>query len=373
VDLEVVSLVHDQEEASHADRVRELGAQVTVCEVPRWSNRLKALPRLTGSRPLTHLLLDAPGIPSAVQTLTKERPPDVVLAYCSSMTRFAMIPPLASFPLVIDLLDVDSAKWATLATASTGPMRWIYRREAHHLADFERVAAMRAHRTVVVNQREADLLTALAPEAPVSIIPNGVDVAGLKPPASPHDAADLVFCGVMNYGPNVDGVCWFAREIWPLIRARRPDARFSIVGSDPVAKIRQLAASEPGIHVTGTVPDVRSYLWSAAVSVVPLRIARGVQNKVLEGIAAGLPSVITSQVFAGLPAEVHPACRVADTAADFAEQTLSLLALSSRERRAVSAHADLRSLSWERQLEPLYQILLNAAQSRHQAPMHPSS
>jgi polysaccharide biosynthesis protein PslH len=367
VDLEVMSLVHDEQEANQADRVRALGATVSVFDVPHWKNRLKALPRLPSSRPLTHVLLDAPELPPALGSLVAQRRPDVVLAYCSGMARFALAPPLDTVPLVIDLVDVDSAKWGALSTKHSWPRRWIYQREARLLSRFERAAAMHARHTVVVNRREADLLVSLAPRASVGILPNGVDVGGLTPSSPPTEAPRLVFCGVMNYAPNVEAVCWFARDIWPLVRARRPDARLFVVGSDPANRIRNLSVPESGIEVTGTVPDVRDYLWSGAVSIVPLKTARGVQNKVLEAVAAGLPAVITTEVLEGLPFGVRPACRIADTAATFADATLSLLQLSGQERRAVAASADLSALSWDHQLEPLHGILTKAAGHEGQA------
>ena len=175
----------------------------------------------------------------------------------------------------------------------------------------------------------------------------------------------MIFCGVMNYGPNVEAVVWFSREVWPIIRARRPDARFFIVGSDPTAAVRRLASARVGIEVTGTVAEIQSHLWSAAISVAPLKIARGVQNKVLEALAAGLPVVATPQVIEGLPTEALAACRVADAPGEFAEQTLSLLALSGQERRALAAQADLCGLNWEHQLAPLREILAKAASQGH--------
>ena len=168
----------------------------------------------------------------------------------------------------------------------------------------------------------------------------------------------------MNYSPNIDGVLWFARDVWPLVRARRPDARFFIVGSDPVASVRRLGGLDSGIEVTDTVPDVRRYLWNAAVSVAPLKTARGIQNKVLEAVACGLPTVATSQVLEGLPDQVRSACRSADLPGDFAEQTLALLAMSGSARRAIAESADLSGLSWQSQLAPLYDILANAAATR---------
>ncbi len=355
VELEVVSLAHDAEEAAQIDLVTQLGARVSVFRASPWMNRVKALPQLGGPRPLTHMLLDAPGLDNALRSVVADRRPDVVLAYCSGMARFALAAPLDGIPLVIDLVDVDSAKWSALAQRSRWPLSWIYARAA--CATFEQAAALRAQETVVVNEREAALLRAMAPTARVGIVPNGVDLINLRPPAPPTNAPTVVFCGVMDYAPNVEGVLWFARHIWPLIRKTRPDAQFSIVGSNPVDSVRQLHGSESGITVTGAVPDVRPYLWDGGVSIAPLKMARGIQNKVLEALAAGLPSVVTSQVLEGLPADVRPGCSVADTADDFSARTLELLALSGEDRRRRAGQASLSGLSWEEQLAPLLPIL----------------
>jgi sugar transferase (PEP-CTERM/EpsH1 system associated) len=365
LDLELVSLVHDADEHAQAEGMRDLGIQVTTLRVPRLRNHASAVAALAGTRPLTHVLLDATGLVPALTRIVRERPPDVVLAYCSGMARLALEPPLAAFPLVLDLVDVDSEKWRALAAKASWPTRSIYKREARHLARFERRAALRAHATLVVNEREGQVLRQLAPEATIRVIPNGVDLAGLQPPSPPTADPRVVFCGVMNYGPNVDGVLWFVREVWPMVLARRPDARFSIVGSDPTPAIRRLESADHGVEVTGAVAEVQSRLWDAAVSVAPLRTARGLQNKVLEALAAGLPTVVTAQVFDGLPPEARAGCRVADAPERFAEHVLSFLALSGPDRRATAATADLTMLGWDRQLSPLYDILVAAAGRHH--------
>lgn len=364
VELTVVSLTGDRQESAHADQLRQLGVEVLTFEVPRWMNRIKATTQLTTARPLTHLLLDAPGIGSALQSLIVARPPDVVLAYCSGMARFAMESPLDRFPFVVDLVDVDSAKWAALAGIAEWPRRWLYRREARLLSHFERDSAMRASCTLVVNDREAQLLREIAPDTVIRVLPVGVDLTALAPPSPPAADATIVFCGVMNYPPNIQAVVWFTEQVWPRIRLRRPDARFAIVGSDPAMEIRRLADLPAGVIVTGSVPDVRQYLWNAAVSIAPLKIARGVQTKVLEAVAAGLPAVVTSQVRDGLPAEIWPACRVADSAEDFASEILSLLNLTGDARRALARQAALEPLSWETRLGPLTEILSRAAERR---------
>ena len=368
VELELLSLVHDRNELAHADDLRRLGTRVSTFRIPHVSNYAKALVRLAGRRPLTHMLLDAPGLVASVTRLVRERRPDVVLAYCSGMARFALHTPLSSIPLVLDLVDVDSEKWSALAASAPWPMRWLYRREARCLARFEQKAAVTAKATLVVSERESRTLLRLAPGASVHVVPPGIDLADVQPRCAPTEQPLVVFCGVMNHVPNVEAVRWFAHEIWPLVRASRPDARFVIVGSDPTAAVRRLASMPRGIEVTGTVSDVRSYLWNAAVSVAPLRIAPGVQTKVLEAVAAGLPTVVTSHVFGGLPHAIRAACSLADSASAFAQQTLSLLALSGARRRAVAAQADFSQMTIETQLAPLHTILAAAAnQDRHRA------
>jgi glycosyltransferase involved in cell wall biosynthesis len=164
----------------------------------------------------------------------------------------------------------------------------------------------------------------------------------------------------MNYTPNVDGALWFCQNVWPAVRRLRPDAELLVVGSDPVPAIRRLHAPGSGIEVTGTVDDVRPSLWRSAVAIAPLLTARGIQNKVLEAVGAGLPAVVSAQVFEGLPTAVRPACRVGVSAEAFAEEILALLSLSPGERRQIAASAEMAELTWESQLRPLHKLLIDS-------------
>lgn len=363
VNLRIASLVHSDQEEAEAERMRADGLHVDTRRVPRLKNYLRAGVSLLGEQPLTHVLLHADGFQRLLAENAHDRPPDVVLAFCSGMARFALQPPLDRFPLVIDLVDVDSAKWAELAGRSRWPMRWIYRREATHLSAFERQSVARAVSTLIVNEREAETLKTIAPGAAIAVVPNGIDLRRFTPSTPPAAAARVVFCGVMNYAPNIEGVLWFAREVWPRIRAVRSDAVFSVVGADPSPAIRELAANGSGIEVTGTVARVETHLWSAAVSVAPLRIARGLQNKVLEALAAGLPTVVTRQVAEGLPMDAMHGCVVADLPAAFADATLALLGADAATRRNIAQRAKLDHLTWTHQLASLLGILEHAART----------
>jgi len=359
-DVDLVSLVHDAEEMRHVGDLGSL-ARVTPVRVRRVRNMALGGLAFAGRRPLTHALLDSPDIGSVLRDALEQRHPDVVLAYCSGMVRFAMEAPLAGLPYVLDLVDVDSEKWAALARTSAWPRRLVYRREATTLGAFERAAVSDAFATLVVNERERDALLALAPRCRVHVVPNGIDVAAFAPLDSPAPSANVVFCGVMDYEPNVAAASWLAREVWPLVLTQRADARLKLVGSSPARAVHSLAAADSSVEVTGTVAAVQPYLWNAAVSVAPLQVARGIQNKVLEALAAGVPAVVSTAVFDGLPLEARAGCAVANTAHEVAGAVLELLSLDPGARRARATQADLSRLSWDSRLAGVRTILEAAA------------
>jgi glycosyltransferase involved in cell wall biosynthesis len=196
------------------------------------------------------------------------------------------------------------------------------------------------------------LLTSSAATGHVHAMMNGVDTRHFEPAHTPHtEPREIVFTGAMDYFPNIDGAQWFADEVWPRLRGTA-DCRFTIVGSRPAKSVRALALRD-GIEVTGTVPDVRPYLHRAAVAVVPLRIARGVQNKLLEAMAAGVAVVATPPAVAAFDDVKALPVRVASTAAEFAQVTAELLAddktrtsLGRAAREYVERHHD-----WEPMLD----------------------
>ncbi|HET9372826.1 MAG TPA: TIGR03087 family PEP-CTERM/XrtA system glycosyltransferase, partial [Vicinamibacterales bacterium] len=357
--VSLFALSHDAGEAARLGDVPGTVAAETVV-IPKLGKYLRGLAQLPGSRPLTHALLDAPGARAAIQSLVDAHPPDVVLAYCSGMARFALEPPLTRVPYVLDMVDVDSHKWRGMSTKTALPMSWVYQREARTLSAFEKIASERACAVLVVNDRERDAVTAIAPGADVHVIPVGIDLPAYQPPAPPAPSDTVVFCGMMDYPPNVEAAIWFARDIWPLVRRDYAAARFTIVGANPPARVRALA-SDPSIVVTGRVDQVQPYLWSAALSVAPVRLARGLQNKVMEALAAGLPTVVTTAVHEGLPAGIDRGCLVADDEAAFAAAVVGLLRLSPEDRRALADASDVRRFDWPVQLLPVRSILEHAA------------
>jgi sugar transferase (PEP-CTERM/EpsH1 system associated) len=358
--VHVVSLVHDREEEAQAGTLRAIGVEVTTAYVPRVRNLALGALKLATATPLTHLLLDSPAMRPALERALAGWRPDAVLAYCSGVAPMTLEPPLAGIPFVLDMVDVDSAKWNAFAAAARFPKSWVFRREARCLAAFEARALQAAFASTVVNERERDTLLKISPGAAVHIAPNGVDVEALAAPHAPAAEERVVFTAVFDYAPNADGAVWFAREVWPRVRKARPAAQLTLAGSSPTAAVRRLA-EDPSIEVTGRVDDMRPYLWRSAIAVAPIFQSRGVQNKVLEAAAAGLPSVVTQTVGDGLPEQVLPACRIADTADAFAAAVIELLSLTPTARRREAARASLSSLGWPARLAPLVALLERAA------------
>jgi sugar transferase (PEP-CTERM/EpsH1 system associated) len=265
---------------------------------------------------------------------------------------------------LIDFVDVDSDKWNQYAASTHGAMAWLYRREASRLLDFERYTASRAIASVFVTQPESALFRRLAGDliSPVITIENGVDsdffsADGIPMPqgwtAGRDDAANrtIVFTGAMDYKPNVDAAAWFSREVLPLIRHQVPDATFWIVGARPTAEVRSLAR-EREIHVTGTVPEVRPYLAHAGVVVVPMRLARGIQNKALEAMSMGAATIVSTTSAAALNAVPSRDFHLADDAESFAREVVDLLADRAARRRLGDAGraAVLANYDWSRNL-----------------------
>jgi len=285
---------------------------------------------------------------------TQREPFDLVFAYSSSTLPYALTVPARA--RVMDLVDIDSAKWTGYAQAAWWPKSILYRMEARGVGALERRAVEKCDAVLLVSEAEVAALRLTSGK--VTAIGNGVDTDFFKPDGSvPQQATALVFTGTMDYRPNVEGVCWFVREVWPELKRRAPQLTFTIVGRDPSRAVRELAEA-PGVKVTGSVPDVRPYLAAATAAVAPLRIARGIQNKILEAMACGRAVVASSQAIEGLDVRIGEEVLRADSADEW--QTCILDLLSNESRRRSLAHAArarvVADYSWDSRMAPLVSI-----------------
>jgi len=286
---------------------------------------------------------------------------DIAYIFSTAMAPYAL--DASGIRKLLDMQDIDSEKWMSYAQRSRWPARLLWAREARTLLAYERYAASRCEYTTLVTEAEARRLEELAPElrGRVGWLEQGVDLETFAPNlglANPYPTAGpwLSFTGNMDYWPNVDAAIWFAHEVLPLVQAKNRDISFAVVGANPGPDVKRLARLS-GVLVTGRVADVRPYIASAAVSVAPLRMARGVQNKVLEAMALGRPVVATTPAFEGIRAKPGRDLLVADEPAQIAAAIWAILANEYPKLPAAARQCVEESYAWAGVLEQLDSIL----------------
>jgi sugar transferase (PEP-CTERM/EpsH1 system associated) len=349
----------DEADAANLAGLRDaIGPALGVAHVEaRRRSKVEAGVRaLLEGRPVSLTLFDSPALRAFVERQLESGRIGTIFAFSGQMAQF--VPAGARARLVMDFIDVDSAKFEAYA-AEGGAMAPVHRREGVKLAAFEREVAARAEISLFVSEAEAALFRARSGlgHADVRALQNGVDLDYYDPDARFARAEEsgplIVFTGQMDYAPNIDAVRWFAGEVMPLL----PDARFAIVGRKPAEAVRGLAG--PRTIVTGAVPDVRSWLAAADVVAAPLRIARGIQNKVLEAMAMARPVVASPAAFEGIEAEPGRHLIVADGAGAQAGAIAALLADPARAR-AMGQAARARMVEayrWDARLAPLADLV----------------
>ncbi len=343
-------LIDDPDDLQHRDTVRGMVADAHFGVLDRRRARIWSLRGLLTGEGLSVTYFGDAGLRAWVRRVLTEVKPKAGVVSSSNMAPYLLDEPDRPPLLVADVVDVDSAKFAHYAREARPPMRWVFAREADRIAALERRLAAEAAWCTLVSEPEAALFrqVALRARARVLGVPNGVDTAFFSPEhaaVSPYDGAGpvLAFTGHMDYPPNIDAALWLAHEILPLVRRTVPAARLAIVGANPAREVQALA-SRPEILVTGRVPDVRPYVRHATVCVAPLRIARGIQNKVLEAMAMGRPTVVTTAALTGIAAEPGRDVLLADTPRGIADAVLQALdpahalALGAQARRFVVEH-----------------------------------
>lgn len=267
---------------------------------------------------------------------------------CDFLAPASNIPSLSEW--VLFQHNVESAIWQRHAEHARDPVRRMYLRlQASRMLAYEGRLCREAGEIIAVSNQDAGMMRRWFGVSRIAVVPTGVDVDYFSRPAPVSRVADLVFVGSMDWLPNVDGVTWFVREVLPRLRKRRPDCTVAIVGRTPARAVAGLAARDPRILVTGTVDDVRPWLWGSTVSIVPLRIGGGTRLKIYEAMAAGVPVVSTAVGAEGLEVSSPENIRLADTPDDFAAACAELLERAEvRARQARAARAVVHSrCSWE--------------------------
>jgi len=347
--LSLAFLIDKKEDIQFIDKLREYCRTIDYDVInPIWQ-RIKSLPFLLSKKPLTIPYFYSSKLQKAIDKRLSEINFDVIFTFSSPMAEYVLkskFSPLnrlngsngqKRIKLIMDFVDVDSDKWRMYAEYSPFPKSFIYKREYETLRAYERQIGELFDLSIFVSDAEVKVFKSFAPNVNAVSIPNGVDISYFKDSKTSletdphisnlmHKRSDkhftLLFTGAMDYFANEDGVIYFWKEIWPLVKRYFPNTKFYIVGSNPSKKIKSLSKKDRDVIVTGQVKDVREYMHKADVFIAPLRIARGIQNKVLEALAAGLPVIATPLAAQGIECDGEGFLFVEDSAVKFARRTV---------------------------------------------------
>jgi len=352
------TFIDDPDDEAHVATLQELCADVHAIRLNPRLARIRSLSGFLAGEALTLSFYRSSALRHWVNEICQRRHIDAAVVFSSAMAQY--VEDLPRIPTVVDFVDVDSAKWVQYAPRHHWPMSWLYRREGRLLLDYERRMAAKASRSFFATDNEVALFAQKAPECRVRLeaMGNGVDSEYFAPEesrSSPYSANELpiVFTGAMDYLPNIDAVVWFKSEVFSGILERWPNARFYIVGRNPAAQVLALASDR--IVVSGTVDDVRPYLQYAATVVAPLRIARGIQNKILEAMAMGRPVIASADCAAAVDAVAGQELLTASSPEDYIS-AISQMLEAPETAAAIGGAARLRVIerySWEAHMKAI--------------------
>jgi len=323
------TFIDDPDDWRHVDAVRSLCADVHIEGLVPWSKRALSTMGFLSGEALSLPYFRSRELRAWVENVARRERVARAFAYSSPMAQYIL--DLPDVRCIVDFVDMDSAKWGDYAQRRSWPVSAVYEREALRLLDYEPDVAARADASLFVSSEEAAQFCRVSPKCAgrVFAVRNGVDSDYFSPSgefASPFavDERPVVFTGAMDYWPNVDAVVWFAHEVLPEIREHDPSVRFYVVGMNPDSAVRALE-NDAATVVTGRVDDIRPYLQHARVVVAPLRVARGIQNKVLEAMAMAKAVVATPAAATGLSASMGTEFEIASEGGEFAAKVLGLM------------------------------------------------
>lgn len=367
----VASPVRSAQDAKGAEQLKAQCAKVITAPISRPAAFTRMVKNVVTAAPSSMGYFYSPALADAIRQALSARQHDLVFVYCSSVAPYVEAvrsAPVEGIPRVIDFVDMDSQKWLVYAKAHRFPVSLGYWLEGTKLERAEARIAEAFDLSMCVTPGELETLRRFGVKSATGWFPNGVDLDYFAPINEPYEADGICFVGRMDYFPNQQAAVEFCDHVLPQVQAARPGATFTIIGAEPSRTVRALAA-RPGVTITGTVPDVRPFVRRSALSVAPLKIARGVQNKILESMAMGVPVVASSQTAKGVDAVPGEHLLVAGTAGEMAQAVIHLLSDPQARGRLSEAGREhvARSYSWERamrQMDALLAPVLDKADKR---------
>lgn len=355
-DVTVASLIRSAQEAREGRGLAAHCSRILAEHISAPAALARMVLRLPTAVPSSMGYFHSPRLARRIRQEIQRTRFDLIFVHCAFMAPYAA--GVRGPRKLLDFGDMDSQKWLTYAQVRSFPLSAGYYLDGVKLRRAEARLATQFHMCTCTTRAEMDTLAGYRVDVPLGWFPNGVDVDYFKPAGGPYDPDQITFTGRMDYYPNQEGMIDFCRTVLPPLRARRPGVKLTIVGANPSADVRRLAAL-PGVTVTGSVPDVRPFLGSAAAAVAPLRIARGTQNKILEAMAMGVPAVAHTAAVGGVDAMPGRDLLAASTPQEFVEALLRLLAdPGERMRFAEAGRARILSHhTWARSMAELDRII----------------
>jgi polysaccharide biosynthesis protein PslH len=363
----VASLVRSDDEAREGEGLAEHCAHFAMVRVKAPIQRLRMIARLPTFTPSSMGYFYSSELASRIDELLARNRFDLIFVHCSSVAPY--VARVQGIPKILDFGDMDSQKWLEYARYKPFPLSLGYRLEGIKLTRAEKRLARRFDMCTATTHAEWLTLERYGTGTPSDWFPNGVDSNYFQPSGEAHDPETIAFVGRMDYYPNQECMFDFCARVMPVLRAKRPELKLLIVGADPTPAVRRLG-NFPGVTVTGSVSDVRPYLHRSALMVVPLNIARGTQNKVLEAMASGLPVVASRSAAGGVDAKDKEHFLVASTPEDYAAAILRLIEDPAERQRLARAGRErmLSNHAWDQSMRRLDGIiercLLTAARAR---------
>ena len=355
-EVHVFCLADGRRDLDNIPGLRRYAKSVTAVPVVGWASKLRALDAMLAGKPLSVAAFNEAKLHDGVTRKFSELQPDLIIVYSCNVAQYAEHFP--QVPRIMQFAELDSSRWGQFARRSRLPMRWVYALEERRFFAYERHIARAFSHALVCTRAEQRDFERLIPGVPVSLVGNGVDLDYFRSRGVAKRPGSIVFTGVMDYFPNVDAVIWFCDKILPIVQQKIPEAGLTICGSRPLAAVRRLAERR-GVTVTGRVPDTRPHLDEAEVFVAPMRMARGIQNKLLEALAMGLPCVASTAAATGTVVQDGAGILAADDPEEFAGHVVRLLrdgafraAMAGKARAAVEAN-----YRWDAQLACLDQVI----------------
>jgi len=360
----------------HHQLLSTIARRVAIQPISLHMSKMKSLHAMVTGKTITANYYYRPALADTIIQWHDEEPFDVILTFCTGMIQYARTliahaktgssnqqpsqhhanpGPIRH---VIDLVDVDSLKWLSYAKHSWVPLRWVYQTESRRLRMIEAGRFDHFDAVTVVSPAEADAYRKqVGHHEGLTVVGNGVDLEYFSPLPS-AESKTLVFVGVLNYKPNIDGIVWFVHHVFEPLRERISDVKLIVVGRHPTPQVEELD-NEPGVKIVGSVPDVRTYLQEASAVIAPLQIARGIQNKVLEAMACSRAVVCSSMAAQGLRAVNGQHLLTAQEPSQWVEHLERILTdddLRHRLETAARQHVE-QHYSWPQRLEPMINLL----------------